>query len=77
MYFFFFGGGTKLRTACNALLKLSSFPQLHEHNLSPRFLLLPPTHSFSLSAGWHLSADTVETSFDLPLSSFLDLPLRP
>lgn len=53
----FFGGGTKLKTACDALLNLSKFPQPHEHNLFFSF----PLHSLSLSTCWHLSVDIEET----------------
>lgn len=36
----FFGGGTKLKTVCDALLELSKFPQLHEHlSFCSHFLL--------------------------------------
>lgn len=52
----FFGGGTKAKTACDALLKLSKFPLFYKHSLFLDFLLLIPHYfiiSVFVSFCWH------------------------
>lgn len=58
----FFGDGTKLKTACNAMHEAEQVSSAPETQTFPSFPFASP--SLTLSAGWHLSANIEDLTFN-------------